>query len=58
MYDPLVEQYEKAFGLESKQKVRRKRFFRRMRQYKTYTKIFGEKRAQKLIINAISENKL
>ena len=58
MYDSLVEQYKKAFGLESKQEVRTRRFCRIMRQYKTYTEIFGKRKAQKLVIKAISENKL
>ena len=58
MYDSLVKKYVKAFGLESKQKARTKRFCRIMRQYKTHTEIFGKRRAQKLVIKAISEIKL
>ena len=58
MYKTLLEQYEGAFGIESKQKVRRKCISRRIKLYKTYKGIFGERRAQELIRDSISQNKL
>ena len=58
MCDPLALQFEEFFGLESKQKVRRTRFYQKMRQYKILTEIFGRKRAQKLVKKAISKNEL
>ena len=50
MYKTLGEQYEEAFGIERKRKTRTKCLFRRMSRYKMYSKIFGEKRARKLIL--------
>ena len=58
MHDPLVKQYEEAFGIVGRRTRARKRFFRRMRHYKIYKGILGEKRAQKLMTEACSHGKL
>ena len=58
MYDPLVKQYEEAFGIDGKRKRARKRFFRRLRHYKIYKGVFGEKRSQRITAEAISRGKL
>lgn len=58
MYKTLLEQYEEAIGIDSKQTRRRKCLSRRIQQYNTFKEIFGDKRAKELIREAISQNKL